>query len=107
MIVQEMNLEIKHWVGKGNTNADTLSRNSVDDAWIAQLEASDSPPPRNFPENDEIATKQRADPDFQVMVAYIKDGNLRMSELAVDHVWCVLPSVGQDLFIDPYSKASQ
>jgi hypothetical protein len=42
MIVQEMNLEIKHRAGKGNTNADALSRNLVDDARVAQLETSDS-----------------------------------------------------------------
>ena len=50
MIVQEMNLEIKHRAGKGNTNADVLSRNPVDDARVVQLEASDSPPLHDFPD---------------------------------------------------------
>ena len=74
MIVQEMDLEIKHRAGKGNTNADALSRNPVDDARVAQLEASDSI--CSLPEDGEIAAKQGADPDFQVMIAYIKDGSL-------------------------------
>lgn len=38
MIVQEINLEIKHRAGKGNANADALSRNPVDDPGVAQLE---------------------------------------------------------------------
>ena len=75
MIVQEINLEIKHQAGKGNTNADALSRNPVDDARVAQLEVSDSSP-RDLSEDGEIATKQMADPDFQVMIAYIKDDTL-------------------------------
>ena len=75
MIVQEMNLEIKHRAGKGNTNADALSYNPVDDARVARLEASESPPPR-LPEVGEIAVKQRADPDFEFMIAYINDGSL-------------------------------
>ena len=52
MIMQEMNLEIK---GKGNTNADVLSHNPVDDAWVVWLETSDSP--CDFPKKDEIITK--------------------------------------------------
>jgi hypothetical protein len=44
----------------------------VDDARVAQLETSDSP----LPESDEMAAKQMADLDFQLMMAYIKDGNL-------------------------------
>ena len=74
MIVQEMNLEIKHRAGKGNTNADALSRNPVNDARVAQLEVCDSS--RDLSEDGEIATKQMADPDFQVMITYIKDGTL-------------------------------
>ena len=74
MIVQEMDLEIKHRAGKGNTNADALSRNPVDDARVAQLEASDST--SSFPDDGEIVAKQEADPDFQVMIAYIKEGSL-------------------------------
>ena len=52
--------------GKGNTNANALSHNPVDDT-----QSSDSPG------DSEIAAKQEADPHFQVMIAYyIKDGSL-------------------------------
>ena len=80
-----MNLEIKHRAGKGNTNADALSCNPVDDGQVAQLEVRDSSP-CDFPENGDIAAKQTADPDFQVMIAYIKDGNLPTDDKQARHV---------------------
>ena len=39
MIIQEMDLEIKHRPGKTNYSADALSRNSVPDAIVAAVQA--------------------------------------------------------------------
>ena len=37
MIVQEMDLEIRHRAGKGNTNADALSRNPVEEGVVSAV----------------------------------------------------------------------
>ena len=77
MVVQEMDLEIKHRAGKGNSNADALSRNPVEST-VAQVDVveADSGPPPSFLETSQIAAKQKKDPDLLPMISYIASGTL-------------------------------
>ena len=73
MVVQEMDLEIKHRAGKGNTNADALSRNPVEST-VAQVDVveADSCPPPSCLEASQISARQKEDPDLLPMMLYIE-----------------------------------
>ena len=66
MIIQEMDLEIKHRPGKTNYSADTLSRNPVPDATVAVVQAVSS----NF------IAEQSSDAELKVFIDYVRDRKL-------------------------------
>ena len=71
MIIQELDLEIKHRSGKSNANADALSRNPPANHVLQVTTAADDGPVEN-----ELSLKQRQDPEFLAMFQYIEDGVL-------------------------------
>lgn len=72
MVIQEMDLEIRHRAGKLNSCADALSRNPVPDegpeviAEVAALEVVET----------QYAEEQYRDQDFRSLIDYLKDGIL-------------------------------
>ena len=72
MVIQEMDLEIRHRAGKTNCSADALSRNPVPDqcadvvAEVAAVAAVES----------HYAEEQHMDQDFGQVMDYLKDGTL-------------------------------
>lgn len=66
MIIQEMDLDIRHRAGKTNLSADALSRNPVPEAVVSAVEAVST----------KYGEEQYRDPDFRPMFDYLKEGTL-------------------------------
>ena len=85
MIIQDMNLEIRHRTGKSNTNADALSRNPVPDhitteAQVLQLTSVEVQPQQSDTSSPEpiedIGKLQRKDPKLHHIITLIESGKL-------------------------------
>ena len=85
VIIQELDLEIKHRPGRSNGNADALLRVPVQ---CAQLEVDVDSDSNGVPEYlsqvkvRELAEQQRSDPDLAAIIAYLEKGVLPESEAA-------------------------
>ena len=89
MIVQELDLDIKHRPGKGNTNADALSRNPVDsegqvmpvESDMVQHECQGST--RTTEDTSQLSSlqqQQREDPGLSHLFRYLEDAVLPTDE---------------------------
>ena len=94
-------MDIRHKSGKGNTNADTLSRNHVPEAHVLQVETkTDSScthplPAEEYTRLEGIATMQKNDADFQLMMSYLDSQELPDDEKRSK--WIVLNSAHFEL----------
>ena len=78
LIIQEMDLTIKHKAGWENSNADALSRNPVSASFVGAV-ATDSD--QSFlPDVAALQEEQRKDPELAVMLHYLQDGTLPEDE---------------------------
>jgi len=94
LLIQEIDLEIRHRSGRSNAGADALSRNPVDVATVAAVKLEPSGEldcPSTQAEAwtlssdlqqklNEIATLQKSDPELQDMFRYLSEGYLPSEE---------------------------
>jgi hypothetical protein len=86
MIIQELDVEIKHRPGKSNTNADALSRNPCDqncgEAQVMQVdvEASEDSPLVSDMGTAELSALQRKESEFIPILQYVEKGELPKDE---------------------------
>ena len=79
LIIQELDLEIKHRPGKSNTNADALSRNPPSVLAVSATAVSGGTPSDQDSDNtpvNELSVRQREDPEFKDLFCYLEDGVL-------------------------------
>ena len=75
LIIQELDLEIKHRPGKSNMNVDALSRNPPAILAVSAAVASDSASGNSnsgTSQESELSRKQRQDPDFSGLFRYMR-----------------------------------
>ena len=88
MIIQELDLEIKHCSGKSNANADALSRIPPQATDVLEVTTAESagdvaeptPIEESCVQDNELSVKQRQDPEFYPLFQYIEDGVLPEDE---------------------------
>ena len=100
MIVQELDLDIKHCPCKGNINVDALSRNPVDskgqvmqvESDMIQLECQESAQTtEDVSQSFSLEQLQRADPGLSHLFRYLEDAVLPTNEKVAKSI--VLESV--------------
>ena len=79
MVIQELNLDIRHRSGKSNYVADALSRNPVNVANVLAFQSVESPLSTLTPDSD-IGKLQRSDKEFQPIFRYLEDDVLPTDE---------------------------
>ena len=89
MIVEELDLDIKHRPGKGNTNADALSHNPVDSkGQVMQMESDmvqpecrrSAQPTEDVLQPSSLEQLQREDPGLSHLFRYLEDAVLPTNE---------------------------
>ena len=82
LIVQELDLEIKHRSGKSNANADALSRNPTDaDAHpVLEVTVATDSVLDGLNSMSDLSAQQRQDPELLALIKYIEDDVLPEDE---------------------------
>ena len=79
LMIQEMDLTIRHKSGKKNTNADALSCCPADEGNISAVEQRENNEMSYLPEFEEISRYQMED-DLSTMISYLREGSLPEEE---------------------------
>ena len=76
LIVQELDLEIKHRSGKSNANADALSRNPTDRNAhpVLEVTVTTDSVPDELDRTSQLSAQQRQDPELLALIKYLEDG---------------------------------